>query len=66
MAKGTRGLPRLRASWSTTTFTFDMEADPSSYLPRQPTWKPFLPAATNGDYTMGDLIVFSGHGLGQT
>jgi hypothetical protein len=43
-----------------------LEADPSSYLRLQPTWKPFLPAATTGDFTMGDLIVFSGHGLGQT
>jgi Animal haem peroxidase len=40
-----------------------LEADPSSYLRNQPDWRPFLPSATPGDFTMGDLIAFTGHGL---
>lgn len=40
-----------------------LEADASSYLHNQPDWKPFLPAATTGDFTMPDLIAFTGHGL---
>jgi hypothetical protein len=40
-----------------------LEADPSSYLRNQSGWKPFLPAATAGDFTMPDLIAFTGHGL---
>ncbi|MGH2380551.1 MAG: peroxidase family protein [Candidatus Limnocylindria bacterium] len=43
-----------------------LEADPSSYLRLQPSWKPFLPSTTSGDFTIADLIAFSGHGLGQT
>ena len=43
-----------------------LEADPSSYLRLQPTWTPFLPAATGGDFTFADLINVAGHGLGQT
>jgi hypothetical protein len=43
-----------------------MEKDPSSYLHNEPGWKPFLPAATAGTFTMPDLITFSGHGLGIT
>jgi hypothetical protein len=40
-----------------------LEADPSSYLRNQPGWKPFLPSATTGDFTVPDLIAFTGHGL---
>jgi hypothetical protein len=40
--------------------------DASSYLRNQPDWKPFLPSATPGDFTMPDLITFAGHGLGVT
>ena len=40
-----------------------LEKDPSSYLRNQPNWKPFLPAVTSGDFTIRDLITFSGHGL---
>jgi hypothetical protein len=43
-----------------------LEKDPSSYLRNQPDWKPFLPATTPGDFSMPDLIAFSGHGLGVT
>jgi hypothetical protein len=38
-----------------------LEKDPSSYLRNEPGWKPFLTAG--GDFTMPDLITFSGHGL---
>jgi hypothetical protein len=37
--------------------------DQSSYLRNQPGWTPFLPAATQGDFAMPDLISFTGHGL---
>jgi hypothetical protein len=40
-----------------------LAADPSSYLSNQPSWTPFLPSATTGDFTMPDLIAFTGHGL---
>jgi hypothetical protein len=40
-----------------------LEHDPSSYLRNQPDWTPFLPSATPGDFTMPDLIAFTGHGL---
>ena len=43
-----------------------MEADPSSYLRNDPDWRPFLPAATAGEFTMPDLIAFTGHGLEVT
>lgn len=43
-----------------------LEKDPSSYLRNKPTWKPFLPSATPGDFTMPDLLAFAGHGLGAT
>ena len=43
-----------------------LEKDPSSYLRNQPSWHPFLPAATAGDFTMPDLIGFTGHGLEVT
>lgn len=40
-----------------------LEADPSSYLKAEPGWQPFLPAATKGDFAMGDLISFADFGL---
>jgi hypothetical protein len=40
-----------------------LEKDQSSYLRNQPGWRPFLPSATEGDFTMPDLIAFTGHGL---
>ncbi len=43
-----------------------MEKDPSSYLHQQPNWTPTLPSRTPGDFTMGDLISFTGHGLEVT
>lgn len=43
-----------------------MAKDPSSYLHQQPNWTPTLPAKTPGDFTMADLITFTGHGLGVT
>ncbi len=43
-----------------------LEKDPSSYLRNKPTWKPFLPSAKKGDFTMPDLIKFTGHGLAAT
>ena len=43
-----------------------MEKDPSSYLRNEPTWKPTLEAATSNDFTVPDLIKFTGHGLETT
>lgn len=43
-----------------------LSRDPSSYLRKAPAWRPFLPAATAGTFTMPDLITVSGHGLGVT
>ena len=43
-----------------------LEADPSSYLKAEPGWRPFLPAATKNDFTMGDLIAFADFGLATT
>lgn len=40
--------------------------DPSSYLRNDPTWRPTLPSKVAGEFTMGDLITVSGHGLGVT
>ena len=40
-----------------------MAKDPSSYLRLDPRWRPFLPSAASGSFTMADLIAFSGHGL---
>lgn len=37
-----------------------LAADPSSYLRREPAWRPHLPAATAGDFTMADLLRFAG------
>ncbi|GAB2591112.1 heme peroxidase family protein [Streptomyces capparidis] len=38
-------------------------ADPQSYLRRAPGWRPVLPGATSGDFTMPDLIKFTGFGV---
>jgi len=38
-------------------------ADPSSYLSNEPGWKPFLHGDSHDDFTMPDLIQFSGFGL---
>lgn len=43
-----------------------LEKDPSSYLRNQPSWTPFLPSATSGDFTMSDLVAFAKHGLEET
>ena len=43
-----------------------MEKDPSSFLRNDPAWKPSLPSATSGAFTMPDLLKFAGHGLGVT
>jgi hypothetical protein len=43
-----------------------LEKDQSSYLRNQPDWRPFLDAATAGDFTMPDLLRFAGHGLDRT
>jgi hypothetical protein len=36
-----------------------LDGDPQSYLSQKPTWKPFLPTATAGDFTMKDLVRFT-------
>ena len=36
-----------------------LEGDPSSYLRQNPEWKPSLPAATQGDFRMTDLLKFA-------
>jgi hypothetical protein len=36
-----------------------LAGDPQSYLSRKPTWKPILPSAKKGDFTMPDLIKFA-------
>jgi hypothetical protein len=36
-----------------------LEADPQSYLKQQPAWQPTLPSATQGDFTMEDLVKFA-------
>jgi hypothetical protein len=36
-----------------------LEGDPSSYLRQNPEWKPSLPAATQGDFRMTDLLNFA-------
>ncbi len=38
-------------------------ADPSSYFSNAPAWKPVLPGRTATDFTMGDLIAFTGFGV---
>ncbi|QBI53916.1 peroxidase family protein [Streptomonospora litoralis] len=42
-----------------------LAADPASYLSRDPGWKPTLESAEDGDFTMSDLIRFTGFGLGE-
>lgn len=37
-----------------------LEGDPSSFLRKAPAWRPELPAATPGDFTMADLLRFAG------
>jgi hypothetical protein len=37
--------------------------DPSSWLRSRPRWTPFLPSTTPGDFTLADLIRFTGYGL---
>ncbi|MEV4432869.1 heme peroxidase family protein [Streptomyces sp. NPDC049555] len=39
-----------------------LAADPSSYLGNAPGWQPVLPSARAGDFTMADLIRFTGFG----
>jgi hypothetical protein len=36
-----------------------LDGDPQSYLSQRPMWKPFLPAATEGDFKMADLVKFT-------
>ena len=36
-----------------------VEGDPDSYLYQCPTWRPELPAATQGDFTMADPVRFA-------
>lgn len=37
-----------------------LESDPNSYLVMEPSWKPTLPTAISGDFTMVDLLTFAG------
>jgi hypothetical protein len=37
-----------------------LKGDPSSYLRRSPAWTPELPSETSGEFTMPDLLRFSG------
>jgi hypothetical protein len=37
-----------------------LEADPTSYLAKDRDWRPVLPAARDGDFTMVDLLRFAG------
>jgi hypothetical protein len=39
-----------------------LKGDPSSYLRRQPAWRPELPAEEPGTFTMPDLLRFAGVG----
>jgi hypothetical protein len=36
-----------------------LDGDRQSYLSQKPGWKPTLPAATDGDFTMADLVRFA-------
>jgi hypothetical protein len=36
-----------------------LDGDPQSYLRTNPAWRPSLPAATEGDFTMADLVRFA-------
>lgn len=42
-----------------------LAADPSSYLSTDPGWTPTLPSARPGEFTMSDLIRFTGFGLAE-
>ncbi|MDI6100395.1 heme peroxidase family protein [Actinoplanes sp. NEAU-A12] len=42
-----------------------LSQDPGSYLRVEPGWRPFLPSAVAGDFTMPDLIAFTGFGLDE-
>ena len=37
-----------------------LKGDPSSYLRQEPPWRPELPAAEEGDFTMVDLLRIAG------
>ena len=37
--------------------------DPSSWISESTRWTPFLPSTTPGDFTLADLIRFTGYGL---
>ena len=37
-----------------------LKGDPSSFLRQAPTWKPELPSAKAGEFTMADLLKFAG------
>jgi len=39
-----------------------LKGDPSSFLRQEPTWRPVLPAAMTGTFTMADLLRFAGVG----
>jgi hypothetical protein len=42
------------------TFFGLLEADPSSFVGRNRNWKPTLPGAQPGQFTMADLLRFAG------
>ncbi|MEJ3749595.1 heme peroxidase family protein [Actinomycetes bacterium KLBMP 9797] len=42
-----------------------LREDPSSYLSVAPGWKPFLPSAKAGDFTMADLLTYVDFGRGH-
>jgi hypothetical protein len=37
-----------------------LQGDPASFLAVEPRWRPTLPAATGGHYTMADLVTLAG------
>jgi hypothetical protein len=37
-----------------------LDADPGSYRSADPGWRPTLPGANPGEFTMADLLVFAG------
>jgi hypothetical protein len=37
-----------------------LKGDPSSFLRQQPAWRPELPAADKGTFTLPDLLRFAG------
>ncbi|MUL40816.1 peroxidase [Streptomonospora sp. PA3] len=42
-----------------------LAADPASYLSRDPGWRPTLEGSGDGEFTMSDLIRFTGFGLAE-